>query len=67
MEKLDLLKKLKELENTISNAENQIKALSIHIQPLFEREIYLEYTEEGTIIMDDNGTFGTVEDYFIEH
>jgi regulator of replication initiation timing len=67
MEKLELLKKLKDLEKTISKTEKQIKKLSIHIQPLFERRVTLEYTEYGTIITDDNGSFGTVEDYFIEN
>jgi hypothetical protein len=67
MEKLELIHKLKELEKTIKNAEKEINSLSIYIQPYFKRDINIEYTEYGCIITDSDGSFGTVEEFFIEN
>lgn len=67
MEKIELLKKLKELEKIMSDTEKEIASLSIHIQPYFKRDISIGYTDYGCIIMDSEGSFGTVEDFFIEN
>ncbi len=67
MKKLELLQKLKRLENVISDTEKEITSLSIHIQPYFKRDVSIEYTNYGCIIMDSEGSFGTVEDFFTEN
>lgn len=67
MKKVELLKKLKSLEKTMQDTEKAINDLSVHMYPYLGKNISLEYTEYGTIITDDNGSIGTVEDFFIEN
>ena len=62
-----ILKKLKSLEKIMIDTEKEIEGLVIYLQPLFKRDIQFSYSKNGTEITDNNGSLGTVEDFFIEN
>ena len=55
MKKLELLQKLKRLENVISDTEKEITSLSIHIQPYFKRDIYSRLEKYGFTFVFEGG------------
>lgn len=62
-EKLKLIKRIEKAERLIRNGESDLSTLAEYIQPLFQREVYVTWSTDGAVVVDDDGELGFLVEF----
>jgi hypothetical protein len=62
-EKKKIIARVKRAESLIMKGESELSCLAEVIQPLFDQEVFVTWSTDGAMVIDDSGELGPFVEY----